>query len=135
MQRKVITAKPNVTLKEACQVMSKLRIGSLIIYEEGKILGIVTDSDILKAIAINKDPEQTTLEEIMTRNVITITPDSSLEEAVSLMIKHKIKRLPVVEDNKLVGIVTASDIIVVEPKLIEGIANLLSLKLPGYRGG
>jgi predicted transcriptional regulator len=67
--------------------------------------------------------------------VITVEPDKTIEEAVNLMTKHKIKKLPVVEDNKLVGIVTASDIIVVEPKLIESIANLVSIKLPGYRGG
>jgi predicted transcriptional regulator len=67
--------------------------------------------------------------------VITVEPDKTIEEAVNLMTKHKIKKLPVVEDNKLVGIVTASDIVVVEPKLIESIANLVSIKLPGYRGG
>ena len=51
------------------------------------------------------------------------------------MTEHKIKKLPVVEDNKIKGIITASDIVVVEPKLIASVADLISMKLPGYRGG
>jgi CBS domain-containing protein len=135
MQKQVVTAKPSVTLREACEVMSKLHIGSLVIMEENRITGIITSTDVLKAIARGENPDKTTLSEIMSRNVITIAPDERIEKAVEIMMEKKIKRLPVVENDKLIGIVTASDIIVVEPKLIRGIASLLSLKLPGYRGG
>lgn len=135
MNRRVIVAKPDISIKEASKIMDNLHIGSLIIMEEGKIVGIVTSSDILRAIAENKDPETTILENIMSKNVVTIEPDKKIEDAVDLMIKYKIKKLPVVENNELVGIVTASDIIVVEPTLIKSIASLVSIKLPGYRGG
>lgn len=135
MQKRVVTAKPILTLKEACEVMSKLHIGSLVVIEDNKISGIITSTDVLKAIAGGKDPNRTTIGEVMSKNVITIEPDTSLEKAVEIMIEKRIKKLPVLDNNKLVGIITASDIIVVEPKLIRSIANLLSLKLPGYKGG
>jgi len=135
MRREVIVAKPDVTLREASKVMSQFQIGSLIITEKKKILGIVTERNVLSAVAKGKNPELVTAEEIMAKNVITIEPDKNIEEAVELMVKNRIKKLPVVRDDKLIGIVTASDIIVVEPKLIQSIASLVSIKLPAYRGG
>jgi len=135
MNKNVVVAEPDITVKEAAGTMSQYHIGSLVILKNKKIVGIITERNILVAVAQGKDAELTTVEEIMAKDVITIAPDKTVEDAVNLMIEHKIKKLPVVDTGKLVGIITASDIIVVEPKLIEGIANLISIKLPGYRGG
>lgn len=135
MNKKVVTAKPEITLREASKVMSQLHIGSLVIVEEEKIVGILTSSDVLKAIAKDRDPDLTLAEEMMSKPVKTIEPDKTVEEAVNIMIENRIKKLPVVRDGKLIGIITASDIIVVEPKLIASIASLLSLKLPSYSAG
>ncbi len=135
MRRNVIVADPSLTLKEASKVMTKLNIGSLVITKENKLLGIVTSTDILKCIAEDKDVEKTTVEMIMSKPVITIDPDKKIEEAVDVMLKNKIKRLVVTENEKIIGIITASDIISIEPKLIEQLSQLISLKLPGYSGG
>jgi len=135
MNRRVVTAKPSITLKEASKVMSELHIGSLVIVENKKIIGILTSTDILKAIARDKDPNVTLAEEVMSRDVKTIEPDKDINDAVLMMLENRIKRLPVVSEGKLVGIITASDIITVEPKLIAKLAALMSLKLPGYSGG
>lgn len=135
MNRRVVTASPDITLKEASKVMSKLHIGSLVIVSESKIVGILTSTDILKSIANEKDPETTLAREVMSKDVKTIDPNTELDEAVLTMVTNKIKRLPVVSEGKIVGIITASDIIVVEPKLIAKLAALLSLKIPGYSGG
>ena len=135
MNRKVIIAKPEVNLKEACDVMTKLRIGSLIIFDSKKILGIVTSTDILKAIARDGNPEAVLIDTVMSKNVKTIEPDEDIEDAVRLMMKHKIKKLPVVDGSKLVGILTASDIVIIEPKLLESLASLISVKISGYTGG
>jgi len=135
MNQEVVVAKPETNLREASKVMSRLHIGSLIIAEKEKIAGILTERNILIAVAEGKDPEATSVKEIMTKKVVTIEPDKKLEDAVKLMTENKIKKLPVVKDEKLVGIITCSDIAVVEPKLIESIANLVSIKLPAYRGG
>lgn len=135
MHKDVVTVRPNLSLREASKIMSKFGIGSLVVVEDENLVGIITSTDIIKAVAEGKDVDQTLVNEVMSKDVITVDPDESLEEAVEKMMEKNIKRLPVVEGGKLVGIITASDIIVVEPKLIEGIANLLSLKLPGYKGG
>lgn len=135
MNKDVVTAKPDITVKEAAAIMTCHHIGSLVVLDNEKIVGIITERTIMVSIADGRDAELTTIEEIMAKKVITIEPDKTIEDAVGLMAEHKIKKLPVVDGDKLVGIITASDIIVVEPKLIESVANLLSIKLPGYRGG
>lgn len=135
MNKKVVVAKSDISIKKASEVMGKYHIGSLVVQDDDEIRGILTERDVLMSVANGKDPNATTISEIMTKNVVIIDPDKTLSEVVDLMIKHKIKKVPVVEEGKLVGIITASDIVVVEPKLVAGIANLISMKLPGYRGG
>jgi len=135
MNKNVVVGKFDVTVREATKVMNKFRIGSLVVLKEEKIVGIVTERNVLESVAAGKDPDATAVEDIMTKKVVTIDPDESVEAAVDLMTQNKIKKIPVVENNKIKGIITASDIVVVEPKLIASIANLISMKLPGYRGG
>jgi CBS domain-containing protein len=135
MNPNVMTIKPGIRVKEAAIIMYKNHIGSLVVVEKEKIVGIITEGDVLKTIARDLDLSVTPIEEVMTKNVIMIEPDKTIEDAVNLMTDNRIKKIPVVKDGNLVGIITASDIIVVEPKLIENIANLISIKIPGYRGG
>jgi len=135
MHKNVIVATSDATIKEASKVMAEYEIGSLIIMKGKKIVGIITESDIIKSVAKDTDVTTTTLEDIMSEKVVTVDPEATIEEAVDLMVKNKIKRLPVVEEEKVKGIITATDIIVVEPKLIASIASLISLRLPGLRGG
>jgi len=135
MNKNVIATKPDVSIREASKIMNKYHIGSLIVLEKEKIIGIVTGGNILHSIANNKDPDATAVEDVMSKDVVTVEPDKRIEDAVELMTKYKIKKLPVVDDEKVVGVITCSDIAVVEPKLIEAIANLMSIKIPGYRGG
>ena len=136
MNKNVVVGKPDLTVKEASKVMSQFHMGSLVILDdEKKIVGILTERDILISVAEGKDPETAAAADIMSKDVVTIEPDKKIEEAVDLMVKYKIKKLPVVRDEKLVGIVTASDIVVVEPKLIQSIASLVSIRMPEYSGG
>jgi len=135
MNKEVVTVKPGVVLKDAAKVMCDRHIGSVVVAEEGSIVGILTQTDIVKAVTMEKDLESTLVEEVMNKKVTTIDYEKSVEDAVNLMMEKRIKRLPVTKDGKLVGIITASDIITVEPKLITGIASLLSMKIPGYKGG
>jgi CBS domain-containing protein len=97
--------------------------------DEDKVVGIVTESDIIgKVVAANKDPERLRLQDIMSRNIISATPDETIEDAAEKMVENKIKRLPVLEGEKLVGIITATDLISFEPKIIETLSELFSMK-------
>lgn len=126
MNPKVVVAKPTATIKEAAKVMSELRISGIVIMEGESIVGIMTEMDIMsKVVAQAKDAETTMIRDVMTKEVVTIEPDKTLEDACSLMVEKKVKRLPVVVSGKLVGIITATDVISIQPKMIESLAQLL----------
>lgn len=129
MNPRVVVAKPDTSIREAAKTMTRFRIGSLVVLEKNKIAGIVTERDIMmNVVAEGKDTETTKINDIMTKKVIIIKPEQSLEEASGVMVEHEIKKLPVLDNDKLVGILTASDIVAIEPKLIEAIAKLLLFK-------
>ena len=138
MSKNVRTTRPDTTVMEAAQEMNKYRIGSLIVVSgKGKIEGILTERDILKGVtAEGKSAADVKVENVMTKKVIVVSSDLSLEEAADVMTKHKIKKLPVMEQGRLVGIITSTDLISYEKNLIEKIAILLtSEQQPGIGGG
>ncbi|MBI2547656.1 MAG: CBS domain-containing protein [Candidatus Aenigmarchaeota archaeon] len=135
MNKNVVIIKKDATVKQASEFMAKAKIGSLVVVEKDKITGIVTSTDIVRAVAQDKQPQNTLIEEVMSKRVFTVDPDTTLQSAVDVMIENKIKELPVVENKKIKGILTVTDIAVVEPKLIASIASLLSMQFPAYRGG
>ena len=122
---------------DATKEMKSERVGSIIIVEDGKPIGVLTESDILrKIVAEEKDPSKISVEEVMSKPPITISPDATIEEAVRLMGKHKIRRLPVVDKGKLVGMVTEKDIMQSSPLLLDIIeewAEIVRERL-SYRG-
>jgi len=126
MTKNVLVTNPTLSVRDAAKVMTKHRVGCLVVMEDKKIVGIVTELDIIwKVVANDKDPNTTTIGDIMTKEVHTIRSDQTLEEASHIMVEHKIKKLPVVEDDHLVGIITATDMVSAQPKMIESLANLL----------
>ena len=126
MTTQVLVTDPNTTIRDVAKVMSNHRVGCLVVLEEKKIVGMITELDIIwKVVANDKDPNTTTVADIMTKEVVTVQADQTLEEASALMVEHEIKKLPVLEKDKLVGIITATDLISVQPKMIETLANLL----------
>lgn len=110
IMKKVVTIEGNATVKEASALMSKKNIGCLVVTEKDLIVGIITERDILKHIS-HSNNLHAKVEDIMTQDVITVSPNASIDEAADIMFQHKIKKLPVVDKNKLVGIITATDII------------------------
>lgn len=98
--------------KKAADLMKKVQISSIVITNNKKANGIVTERDFLTKIsAENKVPSRVIVNQIMSKNLITIDPESIIDDAIYLMLKHKIKKLPVVQDQELLGIITATDII------------------------
>lgn len=125
MVREVITVDENSSVKEAVDIMNEFQIGSLIVLERGKAKGIVTERDFLRrVIAEAKDVLNTKVKEIMTTPLVVVEPSTDLEEAVKLMFQNKIKKLAVVDSNKLVGIVTLTDIARVQPQMIRMLKQL-----------
>ena len=135
MNKSVVVVKKDATIKEASDAMSKMGIGSLVVAENSKLVGMITNNDIVKSVAQEKSPQSTLVEEIMKSDVMSISPDKTIEDAVDIMVQHKLRELPVIENDKIKGIISVSDIAIVEPKLISSIANLLSMQFPGYHGG
>ncbi len=119
MVNKVITIKRHTTLENAVKLMNKHEIGCLIVEEEGKPIGIITERDLLKRVlATSKETRKTKAEQIMTKELISASPKTEIEEAARLMFQKKIKKLPVVENGKLLGLVTLTDILRIQPQLI-----------------
>ena len=111
MKKNIKTTSTKSTVSEAAKVMASHNIGCLIVVDE-TLEGIITERDILnKIVARDKDPKKVRISEIMTPNVITISPDRDMEEACDLMAKHKIKRLPVTLGDEVVGIITSTDVV------------------------
>jgi CBS domain-containing protein len=114
IMRPARTISEDASARDAAKAMNKHRIGSLIVVDEKKkkLVGIITERDILeKVTAENKLASKVRVEDIMTQKVITISPDALIDDAVYLLIQNKIKKLPVVEDGELKGIITTTDLI------------------------
>jgi CBS domain-containing protein len=105
------TCEPSTTIVEAAKVMAQEDVGPVPIVEGGRIVGIVTDRDlVVRVLAEGRDPSSTTIGEIASADLVTVQPDSDLNEALSLMAQNQVRRLPVVEGDQLVGIVAQADV-------------------------
>src|SRR5207248_11179527 len=94
------------------RIMKQEAAGVVPVIESGRLTGMVTDRDIaIRVVAEGKDPQSTTVQEVASKNLVTLDPEQELDEALRLMAQHQVRRLPVVEeDGKLVGIVAQADV-------------------------
>jgi len=125
MTSKVKTAEGTATILEAAVLMEKSKIGSLVITSRGVPVGIVTEGDISRAVAKKLDVEKTTLKSIMGQPLITAKREMRIEEAAKLMADSKIKKLPVVDYGKLVGVVTQTDIVGASFSLVTSLKEMV----------
>jgi len=127
MVRKVRTANSEETILDATEIMNQYEIGCMVITENGKPVGIMTERDILKrVVSERRDPAKTKLYEVMSKPLVTVKPHITITSAARIMIKQKIKKLLVTNDGQLIGILSLTDLI---PLLREyGITNKISLK-------
>lgn len=112
MVGEVITIEADVAVRKAVRLMNNREIGCLVVVQDGKPAGIVTERDMLKRVLVaGRDPRAVEVDEVMSKPLLFMEPEKEIEEAVKLMFKHKIKKLPVVENGRLVGLVTLTDLI------------------------
>jgi len=129
MVKDVITIDEDSTVKEAAKVMNNFEIGCLVAVRKGKAVGIITERDLLKrVVAEAKDADKTKVKDVMSTPLIVVEPDMGLEEAVRLMFQMKIKKLPVVDGKRLVGLVTLTDIARFQPQMIKILKQLAMKK-------
>ena len=123
MNSPVISASPQHTIKNIATKMKEERIGSIVIMENGKAAGIVTDWDIVSnAVVKDVKPSEVKASDIM-QTLHTIEGEEGVTEAARVLRQHNIKRLGVVYKNRLVGIISASDVIAVTPDLVDVISE------------
>lgn len=107
----VRTVSPSQSLAEAAEVMKGEDVGSVPVVEEGRLAGILTDRDIvIRAVADRRDPQTVKVEEIASHDLVTVEPEQDLDEALALMARHQVRRLPVVEQGQLVGMLAQADL-------------------------
>jgi CBS domain-containing protein len=101
----------SASVVEAARLMREGDIGSLPITDDEELVGMITDRDIaLRVVAEAADPTTTPVGDVYSQDLISVEPDKDLEEAVQLMARHQVRRLPVVENGRLVGIVAQADV-------------------------
>ena len=111
MIKDVITLGTKATVSEAVRLMNEHKIGCVVIIHNGDAIGIITERDMLKRVLIEtRDPETTKVSQIMTAPLVVGNPEMDIQEAVRLMAAEKIRKLPITEDGKLVGMITLTDL-------------------------
>ena len=115
MTSDVAYAAPDTTLEEVAVLMRDENVGAIPVLDDGALIGIVTDRDIVvRCIADGKDASECTAEDVISENLETVEPEDDVKEAAQIMARRQIRRLPVVEDGRLVGMLSLGDIAVKE---------------------
>ncbi|PKO20048.1 histidine kinase [candidate division BRC1 bacterium HGW-BRC1-1] len=113
--REVHTIAPGVSVLDATKLMNEHRIGALLVVENDAVVGMFTERDVLtRIVAVSRDPAATKVSEVMTTPVAYCTPESSLEECSDIFTARHIRHLPVLSENKLMGVITSGDLLAFE---------------------
>ena len=121
-QKKLVSASPDTTVLRASEMMARRKVGAMLVVENDRLAGIFTERDALfRVMAKRLDPATTTLAEVMTTSPMTVTPDKSFGYALIVMHDNGFRHLPVVENGKLIGIVSARNAL--DPELEEFVSE------------
>lgn len=127
MTRDAIVMNDKASVVQAAKAMSERQIGAVVVMEEGRPCGIVTDRDItVRAVATGKDPSSTPIGDICTREIATVTPDQSIDDAVAAMKAHCVRRVLVMVGDQLAGIVSLGD--------LEALDEAVAVRPPARQG-
>ena len=108
---KTITTSKETKIVDIAHILTKEKIGAIIIIEKEKVIGILSERDIVRAFTQKKSVRNTQVHELMTKNVITCNLEDNNEDLLTLMVTKKFRHLPVLEKNKLIGIVSIGDLV------------------------
>ena len=108
---KVFTSSPDTLIGEIANTLVKENIGAIVIIEKDLVVGILSERDIVRGYTEKKSVRSTKAKELMTKNVITCNTKNTTEELLELMVKKHFRHIPVVENNKLIGIISTGDLV------------------------
>lgn len=129
MKKYVITVDPEATLADVSRIMTNNRVGSLVVMKGNKPVGIVTDSDIVSVVAEGKSAKRVKIKDLKKAKFISATPNDTMLHVIKLMVKNGVKRVPIIENGKLEGIVSDKEILLVSPELIEVLSEKLRARV------
>jgi CBS domain-containing protein len=116
--RNVLEIDAGATVREAVRAMVDANVGSLLVTSSGDVVGIVTERDYLRRVALEgRTDDDTTVGEIMTAPLVVVGPETSIDECMAVMTDRRIRHLPVVEDGKVVGLVSIGDLVKFKSRL------------------
>ena len=134
MSVNVVTMSPNATVFDIATLMSKMDIGSVLITDQDRPLGIITESDIVRRVIANeKDAKTTAAREVMSSPIIHVEPGTALTEAMRVMARSNIRRVAVLKNDSLAGIITSRDLLRWSPELIDILVESLRLRSEGVK--
>ncbi len=123
---RLVILKPNTSVLEAARALDNNQVGAIVVQHEGRVAGIVTDRDLaVRVLGQGLDARNTTLAKVMTEDVVTLPPDGSRTDALRLMQERRIRRIPLVADGAVVGVVTLDDLLADEAASLEDFADVV----------
>jgi CBS domain-containing protein len=129
MRRFVVTADPGITLMDAAKIMTANRVGSIVVMKGSAPVNMVTNDDVVSAVAQGKNPSKVKLRDLKKKSIITVPPEEKIQKVAQLMIKTGFKRIPVMKDGKLYGIVSEKEIVLVQPQLLDIMSEKLKMRI------
>lgn len=129
MTRKPIAVSPDMNVKECASLMTTQSVGSLVVKEDEKLAGLITDEVMVrKVISEGLDVKSTVAKDIMKTDITTIGPSNDIHEAITKIRDFNVKQLPVVDGEKLVGLLTLKDVLKIEPQLFELLVDKINVR-------
>jgi len=130
----IYSTAPDATVYDALQLMAEKNIGALIVFDGDRLLGLISERDYARKIVLkNKFSRETAVADIMTRDVVTVAPDKNLEDCMELITRHRVRHLPVIENDRVLGIISIGDIVkgIIDHK--EFVIEQLEYYIKGWR--
>lgn len=129
MTKKPITVKPETTIEECSKIMAQEHVGSLLIKRSGKLLGLITEQDIVReVVAKSLNPKGVEVKDVMVTDLLTIAPEKDIYDAIVVMKEKNIRHLPVMHKERMVGFLTLKDILKIEPQLFDLLVEKFELR-------
>ena len=129
MRKYVVTVSPDFSVADAAKVMKNNKIGSVVIVDKGKPVSMLTEGDITRMVADSKSPRKTKLKSLKLGKLVTTSPEEDILKVTKTMLKKDIKRIPVMDKGKLVGIVSDKEILTSAPEMLEVLSERLRARL------